>query len=295
MASLVFSLPGGEKLSRQISTQCRIPLGKTVLRSFPDGEIFMRVLPTVKDKICFLVGSLNQPDSKISVLLFLTKTLRDMGVKKIILVCPYLAYMRQDKIFHKGESLTSKYFAGLLSSLVDEMITVDPHLHRYTTLSEIYSIPSKVIQCAPVLADWIKQNIKNPFILGPDSESAQWVSAIAEKCGAHYVVLRKKRLGDKEVVVTFKNISELKNKTPVIMDDIISTGHTMIETIKNIVSMGLSKPVCIGIHAVFAGDAYAKLKQCKPKAIVTANTIEHVSNQINVWPLLEKTLKNYVV
>src|SRR6266508_3440828 len=84
--------------------------------------------------------------------------------------CPYLAYMRQDRRFKPGEAVTSRQVAQLLSKAFDWLVTVDPHLHRYGALGEIYTIPTRIIHAAPLSYDGVKQNVPDPLIIGPDSD-----------------------------------------------------------------------------------------------------------------------------
>ena len=107
------------------------------------------------------------------------------------LVAPYLAYMRQDRRFKPGEAVTSREVAQLLSGAFDWLVTVDPHLHRYTSLAEIYRIPTHVTHAAPLISQWIKANVPRALVIGPDSESEQWVSAVASEAGAPFTVLRE--------------------------------------------------------------------------------------------------------
>src|SRR5690606_3260659 len=108
---------------------------------------------------------------KILSLMFTAQTLKELGAKKIILISPYLPYMRQDKRFEPGEAITSQLFAKFLSNCVDYLITIDPHLHRIHHLSKIYSVPVLTLHATKEIARWIKENIKFPFLIGPDSES----------------------------------------------------------------------------------------------------------------------------
>ena len=114
-------------------------------------------------------------------ILFAAETAKDLGAKKVILAAPYLAFLRQDKRFHPGEAITSKIMAKLLNHSIDKIITIDPHLHRYKSLNEIFSIPTKRLTANGAIADYIRRNFKNPVIIGPDEESYQWARKIAEK------------------------------------------------------------------------------------------------------------------
>src|SRR5687768_7418667 len=105
MNNIIFALPGNELLADSIGKSLQIPTGDLVIRHFPDGESYVRVLTEVKDKDVILVCTLHHPNDKILPLYFLSKNLRDLGAKKIILVAPYLAYMRQDKKFQPGEGI----------------------------------------------------------------------------------------------------------------------------------------------------------------------------------------------
>ncbi|MGP8214459.1 MAG: ribose-phosphate pyrophosphokinase [Bacteroidia bacterium] len=292
MKTFVFALPGNEQLAEQITKTLHYEKGDLIIHHFPDGESYVRIESDVKNSNTILVCTLDRPDSKLIPLYFMAEILRDAGAEKVTLVAPYLAYMRQDKQFNPGECVTSEHFANLLSSFIDELVTIDPHLHRIDSLERIYSIPTTTLHIAPQLSAWIKANIENPLLIGPDSESKQWVDKIAKDAGAHYTVLKKSRLGDKKVKVSIPHIDKYrKTHTPVIVDDIISTGKTMIETIHHLKREGTKPPVCIGIHAVFAGDAYDKIKEAGAQRIVTSNTIIHKSNSIDINSVIVKALK----
>ena len=283
---ILFSLPGNEELTETIALLLGAEIGKTEIRLFPDGESYVRVLSDVKNKDAVLICTLNQPNEKFLPLYFLSKAVKDQGAKHICLVAPYLAYMRQDKAFKPGESITSHCFGEIVSSFVDSIITVDPHLHRRKSLSEIYSIPNKVVHATDHIADWIIKNVENPVLIGPDGESEQWVSEVAFKAKVPYTVLQKVRSGDRNVEVSVPQIEEYKNHTPVLIDDIISTARTMIETAKHLKNLGMNPPICIGVHAVFASSAMADLLGAGVKQIVTCNTIPHLCNDIDLSDLL---------
>ena len=231
---------------------------------------------------------MREPDDKFLPLVFLAAALEDLGARKIILVAPYLAYMRQDRRFKKGEGVTSVCFARLISEWFDALVTVDPHLHRLASLDEIYTIPSVVLHAAPLISNWISENIENPLLVGPDGESEQWVKSVAHGAFAPYVVLEKKRRGDREVEVSIPHVDGWRGKTPVLVDDIISTARTMIETVRHLKRAGMPAPVCVGVHAIFAENAYEDLLAAGASGVFTCDTIPHVSNRISVLSLLAR-------
>ncbi|ESU25818.1 ribose-phosphate pyrophosphokinase [Flavobacterium limnosediminis JC2902] len=282
MKKIFFALPGNEALTKSLTEKCGAESGKATIRQFPDGETYIKIESDVKDKLVVLVCTLNYPDDKLLPLYYLSETAKELGAKSICIVAPYLAYMRQDKRFLSGEGITSAYFAKLISSFTDYLITVDPHLHRRSSLSEIYTIPTTLIHASDVLSKWIRYNIEKPLLVGPDSESEQWVSEVAHQADAPFIILEKIRHGDNEVEISVPHIEQYKNHTPVLVDDIISTARTMIATIGHLKNMGMKKPVCIGIHGIFANTAYSDLYTAGAQEVITCNTIPHISNRIKI-------------
>ena len=281
-APLIFSLFNQHPFINKLQQHYNAELGKVTLRNFPDGESYFRIESDVRNRDIIIVESLAHPSEKVLPLLFSCETLHELGAKRVGLIAPYLAYMRQDKRFHAGEGVTSNYFAKLLSHYVDWLVTVDPHLHRHHSLDEIYSIPSSVVHAAAPIAKWIKSNIAKPVLIGPDSESEQWVSDIAKRADVPFMILQKTRYGDREVEISAPEIENYHEHTPVLIDDIISTAQTMLETLIHLLRLQLKPTICIGVHAIFAGDAYEKLQQAHVDKIVTCNTILHESNGIEL-------------
>ena len=193
--------------------------------------------------------------------------------------------MRQDKRFSDGESVSSRHFARLLAGAFDRVVTVDPHLHRIHDLGQVFSINTKVVHAAPALADWIKAHVEKPLIVGPDTESEQWVADVAQRAGAPHLVLDKVRLGDRDVEVIAPGLEKWKGLQPVLVDDIASSGRTMIEAARHFEKAGFAKPICVVVHPLFAEDAYETLKTISSR-IVSTNTIPHVSVGISITSLL---------
>ena len=290
MNSIIFALPGNESLASQLANKLNIEIGKTTLRSFPDGETYLRIQSDVKNKRVIMVCTLDNPDAKLLPLYFLSQTAKELGADCTCLVAPYLSYMRQDKQFNPGEAVTSTYFARFISDFADTLITIDPHLHRRHSMNEIYTVPCKVLHAAGLISKWIRDNIESPVLIGPDSESEQWVSAVAKDAGAPFIVLEKIRKGDRDVEVTVPQVEKFKSHTPVLVDDIISTARTMIETIGHLKTAQMKPVVCIGVHGVFAKEAYENLKKAGAHSIVTTNTIMHPSNAIEIANLVSASL-----
>jgi ribose-phosphate pyrophosphokinase len=286
LTPLVLPLPGNERLAAALARRLDAEAGTPTLRRFPDGESYVRVTNAIAGRSVVLTCTLDRPDAKLVPLLLLAATVRDLGAARVGLVAPYLPYLRQDDRFAPGEGITSIYFARLLSDAVDWLVTVEPHLHRHRSLADLYTIPATTLQAAPLLAAWIRAHVAEPVLIGPDAESAPWVTAVAAAAGAPSIVLEKVRLGDREVQVTVPDPSACRGRTPVLVDDIVSTGATLRATIAQLARLGMAAPVCVAVHAVFAERAYEELLAARPAAVVSTNTIVHPSNAIAVDDLL---------
>ncbi len=289
MRRLVLAMPGNEAFAQRLAACLGAAPARLEWRRFPDGESYVRLVDDVAGAHVVVVCTLADPDPQILSLIYAARTARDLGAVRLTLVAPYLSYMRQDKAFRKGEAVSSKYFAELISAHFDDLVTVDPHLHRYKDLSDIYTIPARALRAAPLIGAWVSGNVAQPLIVGPDEESEQWASEIADGCDAPFAVLRKQRSGDREVRVTLPDMSRWQGRQPVLVDDIASSGRTLIEAAQVLRAAGFPPPVCIVVHAVFAPGACRDLSQVAAR-IASTDTIAHDSNEISVAPLIREGL-----
>ena len=282
MRPLLFHIGGSEPLAENIATHLGADQGVLLLRSFPDGESNLRFETPCRGRDVVLLCSLDKPNAKTLPLLLAGATLRESGARRVGLIAPYLAYMRQDKIFQAGQGVSARHYAQLLSAYFDWLVTVDPHLHRFTTLDQIYSIPTAVAHAAPLLGEWIGKHVNAPVLIGPDSESAQWVAQAAHCAGAPYLILEKKRLGDRRVTVTAPNIDDYRSHVPVLVDDILSTGQTLVAATAHLSELQTKPPICVAVHGLFASGALQALTEAGVSKIVTTNTVAHDTNIVDM-------------
>jgi ribose-phosphate pyrophosphokinase len=293
MSAALLEMPGHESLAARLRECLKVPEVSLVTRDFPDGETYLRIHDEVRGKAVAVLCTLHEPNPRFLPLAFIADTLRELGATQVGLVAPYLAYMRQDARFEPGEAITSISFARLVSRQFDWLVTVDPHLHRWNALSDVYTIPAVALRAAPLLAAWIRGNVNNPVLVGPDEESRQWVSGVAEGAGCAFVVLQKQRTGDRDVAVSSLPTQDWINRTPVLVDDIISSGQTMVQAVKQCRAAGSAPPVCVGVHGIFAPDALVALQQAGAGLVVTTNSISHPTNAIDLSPLLAEAVKRF--
>lgn len=290
---LITSCGNSEKIAKAVAKSLKVPYSPVYISDFPDGDLYLKFNTSAKGKTVVIIHSF-QPSSNDSLLkiIFAAETAQDLGAKKVILVAPYLAFLRQDARFNPGEAISSKIMAKHLGMCIDKIITIDGHLHRYRTLGALFSIPGKDLTANPLIADYIKKNIKNDLVLvGPDWESFQWAERIAKKIGAPVTVFEKTRHTSRKVSVKMIKPVNLKGKPVIIVDDIISTGHTIIEAARLAYQQGAKEVSTIAVHGLFVENALAKLKKAKVKRIVTTNCIEHKTNKVDITPLLVEELR----
>jgi ribose-phosphate pyrophosphokinase len=282
MKPVVLAMPGNELLADQLANRLSLEHVSVQVRRFPDGESYVRVEGSIEGRQALIVCTLDRPDDKLIPLLLLACAARDAGVTRIGLVAPYLAYMRQDMCFNPGETVSVRHFSRWICGHFDWMITVDPHLHRVTDLAQVYRVPTRVVHAADGVARWLRNHVQHPLLVGPDEESAQWVKDVAAHADVPFIVLTKIRRGDRDVEVSVPEVERWQSYTPVLIDDIVSTARTMIETVNHLNRAGLAAPVCIAVHAVFAQNAFEDLRASSVADIVSCDTIKHCTNQIEL-------------
>lgn len=278
--------PQGEALARQLG----IDFALVELHRFPDGESKVTLPSKLPDEVC-LCRSLDHPNDKLIELLLCVRTAREQGVKRLTLVAPYLCYMRQDVAFHPGEAVSQQVIGPFLASLFDKVVTVDPHLHRINHLSQaLPAIEAISLQSTELMTDFIAANTQHPLLVGPDGESEQWVRAIAEPAGLDYAIATKERLGDREVEIKLP-AHDYRQHEVILVDDMISTGRTLINVTRQLKRQGAETIHCLVTHALFADDVTQALHQAGISNIWSCDTISHPSNAIPLAPLLASALQ----
>lgn len=290
---LLFCLPGNEILAERLAMAVEAELGELSIRSFPDAETYVRLKTDPQGRDVAIVCTLPDPNEKILPLLFATGAARALGARQVGLVAPYLSYMRQDAVFHPGEAVSARIFADVLAAEAEWLITIDPHLHRIARLSDVYRIPATALHVADVIGTWVRRHVADPLIVGPDEESIQWAGSVAAAAHAPCVMLRKERLSDTRVLVTLPDIGSHDGRTPVLVDDIISTGQTMIAALAATrKSLPASRrAVCLGVHALFTSRVLDAILAAGATRVVTTNTIPHFSSAIDVVDVLASALR----
>jgi ribose-phosphate pyrophosphokinase len=287
---MILAFPDYLSQAQRLANRLGAPLAEVNLHHFPDGESLVRLPPSLPEHV-IVCRSLNQPNDKLIELLLCATTARELGAKRLTLVAPYLSYMRQDIANQPGEAVSQRIVGKLLAELFDDVLTVDPHLHRISSLTQAIPIKNAIsLTAADQIGAFLKQQFNHAVLLGPDSESEQWVRAIAGNIGFEYAIADKNRLGDKQVEMSLPD-RDFGNQPVVIIDDIASTGRTLAKAAGLLQARGCQDIYAVVTHALFCGDAYIHILDAGVKTIWSTDSIDHPSSCIKLDALLADAIK----
>jgi ribose-phosphate pyrophosphokinase len=277
-------------LAQRVAQALGCPLHAVQRHTFPDGETRLRLPAQLPPRVALLRG-LQQPNAKLTELLLAAAGARELGAQQLALASPYLAYMRQDIAFTPGEVVSQRHIGRLLADAFDAVITIDPHLHRVRTMDEV--VPGRrgvALTAATLLGGWIAQQVPGALLLAPDEEAEQWVAAAARAQGLDHLVSRKQRHGDHDVDVCVPD-ADLRGRAVVLMDDMASTGRTLLDATRTVLQRGAASVDVAVTHGLFIGDAVQRLTEGGVRHVWSTDSVPHASNCVSVAPLLAGALR----
>lgn len=276
--------------ARRLAAGARIDASPMRRHRFPDGELKLTLPPRLPRAVAIL-RSLHQPNEKLIELWLAARTARTLGAVTVTLVAPYLAYMRQDRAFAPGEAVSQRHIGALLATAFDEVITVDPHLHRVSSLAEVLPETAAVtLSAAPAIGRFLRRRAAGALLVGPDEESRQWVRSAADAAGLEWAVARKVRRGDRRVAVAMPDVN-VRDRHVVLVDDMISTGRTLVEAARTLTKAGAARVDVAATHALFSEDAGRALQAAGVGSIWTTDSVRHPTNAIRLAGLLADALR----
>ena len=287
---LLLAFDDEQTLAESLASALKIPLALVQRHCFPDGESKLRLPPVLPADLLLLRG-LHRPHDKLVELLITVPAARELGARRILLISPYLAYMRQDMAFTPGEAVSQRHIAALLGSQVDGLITVDPHLHRIASLDEVMTgCRSIALSAAPLLGAWVARQVPDALLLGPDEEALQWVAVAGRAQGLAHAVCHKQRLGDREVRVALPDMP-LAGRAVVLMDDVVSTGHTLQQAAEAALAAGAASVDVAVTHALFVDDALTRLKAAGVRHVWSSDAVHHPTSVVSISALLGDAIR----
>ena len=289
----VHAMPGFETPACEMAAPLHVPLELIDVHHFPDQESLVTVKPTASTAAVFC--SLDRPNGKLVEVMLAASALRDRGATRLVLIAPYMCYMRQDIAFEPGQAVSQQAVGRFLSGLFDKIITVDPHLHRRKDIAEVFPGTEAItLSAAPLLASFLQRQDgpRNPVLVGPDKESRQWVEAVAAPLRLYVLTARKTRRGDAEVSMVIPEVERVAGRPAFLIDDVISTGVTLARCAELLIAAGATATSALGVHCLCDGSALTMMQQSGIRKLHTTDSVEHPTNAIALAPLLADGLKD---
>jgi ribose-phosphate pyrophosphokinase len=289
----IHCLPAGVTDARRLAACLDVPLHEIAIHTFPDGELRVSAWPV--SAVSIVYAPLDRPNDKLVALLFAAEALRRNGCTRLVLVAPYLCYMRQDTAFHHGEAISQKVIGQLIASSFDRLITVDAHLHRTARLSDVCpGIEADNLSAMPAIATHLRAGSFDPrtIVVGPDAESRAWVSELSTLLGVSCTVAKKTRLGDRSVEIALDDPKVLQGRPALLVDDIVSSGGTMKSCARAVISAGATAVDAIVTHALFPPELVAEFTKSGIRSVRSTTSVPHVTAAIALDQLLSDALQS---
>ncbi len=289
------SLPSCVSDANRLASRLGLSLQEIALHRFPDGE--MRVTVGRAASTTIIYASLDQPNDKLLAILFAAEALRRGGTRRLVLLAPYLCYMRQDAAFHEGEAISQKAVGRLLAATVDRVITVDAHLHRTTDIRAVFpGIEAENLSAMPAIANALRITGIDPatIVVGPDAESRPWVSDLAGRLGLAHAVAQKIRRGDRAVDIGFAEPASVAGRPVLLVDDIVSSGGTLIACAKALSAAGAKAIDAVITHALFPPEMAIEFTNAGIGSIRSTSSVPHPTNAIPLDDIFATALRSEI-
>ena len=294
-AVAIQALPSCTAEAKRLAALLDLPCHDIAMHAFPDGEIGVTVGPAAATTI--LYASLDRPNDKLIAILLAAEALRRGGAKRLVLLAPYLCYMRQDTAFHPGEAISQRAIGRLLAGLVDRVITVDAHLHRTADIRDVFpGIEADNLSAMPAIAHALSMSGTDPstVVVGPDAESRPWVSDLAGRLGLRYAVAQKIRRGDLAVEIELPRDLAPSGRPVLLVDDIVSSGGTLISAASALQAAGAGPIDAVITHALFPPEMAETLGNAGIRSVRSTSSVPHPTNAIPLDEILAAPLRREI-
>jgi ribose-phosphate pyrophosphokinase len=293
----VFSGTSNVTLAREICEFLQIPLGAASIERFPNDELRVRIEQNVRGSDVFVVQSMSEPvDQHIMQLLIMIDALRRGSADRITAVVPYFAYAKQEKKTAPREPISAKLVANLLTVAgADRVLTMDLHA---AAIEGFFDIPVDHLRGAAILADYVRSlGLQNIVVVSPDAGGVARANDFRYRIGASLAIIAKQRLRP-DAVELIEMVGDVRGRTAVIVDDMISTGGTLLEAAELLRHRGAAAVYVVATHPILAGNAAERMRSGILDQAIVTNTIavpdakrSDALTILSIAPLLGETIR----
>jgi ribose-phosphate pyrophosphokinase len=287
----IHSLPHAIAHARVLAARLGTTTEEIGVHAFPDGEI--RVTVASAADVTVVYAPLDRPNEKIIILLLAGDALRRGGARRLVLVAPYLSYMRQDIAFRPGEAVSQKVVGRLLASTFDRIVTVDAHLHRTHDIRDVFpGIESENLSAMPTMAEALRAIgfDARSVVVGPDIESEPWVREFAGRLSLSHMVCTKTRRSDFQVDIKIPEPQCVAGRPVFLVDDLVSSGGTLSACARALTGSGVTAIDALVTHALFPPEAAAEFTRAGIRSVRSTTSVPHSSNAIGLDAVLAEAL-----
>lgn len=271
-------------LAGRVSDALKSTLLICEFKRFPDGELYTRILDELAGESVTIIQSTVNDSDFVSLLQLIDAC---SEASQIDVVIPYMGYARQDKQFKRGEPISARAMARAIQA--DNVFTVNIHNE---SILDYFDAKATNLDATPMIGEYIKNmKFKNPLIVAPDDGAIALARNASKDLGIDYDFLEKTRLSGESVTIQPKNIA-VKGRDVIIIDDIISTGGTMAETISLLKKQGAHEVFVACVHPVLSSNAVLKLFKAGVKGIIATDTIDKGVSVVSVAPVIAGAIGN---
>ncbi|MGQ9627297.1 MAG: ribose-phosphate diphosphokinase [Anaerolineae bacterium] len=286
-------------LAQKCADALGISLGQAIISSFEDGETQIRIEESVRGADVFVLQSLCAPvNHNLVELLLMIDALRRASAGRMTVVIPYYGYARQEKLTGR-DPISAKLVANLITaSGADRVLTIDLHA---PAIQGFFDIPVDHLQAIPILASYFEGEIEeispsSVIVVSPDAGGAIRASRFRDRLGASLAIIAKQRFGPENVEI-LEMVGDVQSKAAIIVDDMITTGGTLLKATEMLLEHGASEIYAAATHPVFAANALERIEKSPLKKVVVTDTIPPPQNEVckkidvlSVAPLLAKAI-----
>ncbi|MGQ9507157.1 MAG: ribose-phosphate diphosphokinase [Candidatus Bathycorpusculaceae bacterium] len=285
--------PASKQLGEKIAELLKAETVPVAFKTFPDGESYIRLEGEVQNQEVFIIQTTSPPqDVKIMQLAFMADAAKRNGARKVTAIVPYLAYARQDKAFLQGEAISIETIARMLKAAgIDSLITVNVHEEKVLTR---FPFQAKNVSAIRLLAEYFRnKGYSGAFALAPDQGAMQIAEEAKTVLGGECGYLEKQRDRYTGQISVEKKTYDVRGKTAIIFDDIISTGGTIVAAASVLKELGAAKVYAACVHPLLIGDAERRILEAGVEEIVGTDTVTSHVSKVSIAPLISRIIREH--